>query len=288
MAQYKGRGQMSFTTKSTDVSGIGRANSQLTIERVSAYDEARRKAILSVAGSKGISGWIFDIPMGETVSVSADMTDHYTESGSFITDHIVLKPDQITLAGLVGNLVYRAPQRGSLEYEAQNIANRLLAVNSYLGPFTQGALQKAAVIFAQVGYAANQLNALKKKASNVVNFFKGGFKGEKEPDLQTIAYHEIKAMMKSKQIVSVQTYWEYFPSMAIVSLTANHNEVTDDYTDISVTLKEARIVGIKKTMVDDEVNPTAVQAQSADISEKGNVSGEKGEMESILYNFRPR
>jgi hypothetical protein len=251
---------------------------------ITAYDKAKNAAVLSVANSPGISGWVFDVPRGESITMTAEATDHYTEDGSFLTDHIVLKPIQITLSGFVGNLVYRVPQKGTVEYAADQATSRLLAVNSYLGPLTQGATQIAAAVTSQVSYIANQVNALKKKASNVVDFFKNGLSGNKEPDLQTVAYHELKALWKSKQIVSLQTYWEFFPTMAIVSITAQHDDATDDYTDISVTLKELRLVNIETTKVNEDLFPASNILQSEETVDKGKVSGTDKNTKSILYS----
>lgn len=251
---------------------------------ITKYNDARNAAVISVANSPGISGWIFDIPRGESITMTAEATDHYTEDGSFLTDHIVLKPIQISLSGFVGNLVYKVPQKGSAAYAADQAVSKLLTVNSYLGPLTQGATQAAAGIISQASYVADQVSALKKKASNVVDFFKNGTDGNKEPDPQTVAYHDLKALWKSKQIVSLQTYWEFFPTMAIVNVTAQHDDTTDDYTDISVTLKELRIVSVETTKVNEELFPASNVLQGESSVDKGKITGTDKDSKSILYS----
>lgn len=246
-----------------------------------AYLDAKNAAVLSVPGYKGISGWVFDIPRGEEISLSSDVTDHPTENGSFISDHVVNKPVQITLSGYVGNLVYRSPQPGSVEYQADQMTSKLLAVNSYLGPLTQGATQKAAAVTSQVSYIANQVNAIKKKATNIVSFFKGE---EKEPDPQTVAFNELSALWKSKQIVSVQTYWQFFGTMIITNVSARHDEQTDDYTDISVTLKEIRLVNVKTTAVKEDLFAAANTQQGAEEVDKGKISGSDKNRNSVAYD----
>lgn len=254
-------------------------NSYLDMDK---YIQEKSAAVVSLPGFNGISGWVFDIPSGEEILLTADVTDHPTENGSFISDHVVVKPDQVTLSGFVGNLVHRSPQPGSAEYVADQITSKLLAVNAYLGPLTQGATQKAAAVASQVSYVANQVNAIKKKATNVVNFLRGA---EKEPDPQTIAYHELRALMKSKQIVSVQTYWEFFGTMIITSVSARHDEKTDDYTDISITLKEIRLVDIETTEVNGDLFPAANTQQGATEIDKGKISGSDKDRRSLLYDI---
>lgn len=250
------------------------------------YDNAKNAAVLFIPGYSGISGWVFDIPRGETITLTADITEHYTEDGSNLTDHVVLKPTKITLTGYVGNLVYKAPQKGSLEYLATQATSALGTVSAYAGPLTQGATQIAAQVIAQASYAANVAKNLAKKATNVVNFFKNGSTGNKEPDAQTIAYHEIRALWKSKQIVSVQTYWEFFPSMCIESITASHDEMTDDITDFSVTLKELRIVEIETTKTNEDLFKAANETQSESVSDKGRLGGEESDPDSVAWNIR--
>lgn len=248
------------------------------------YNTTRNEAIIRVSNAPGISGWVFDVPRGETITLTSESTDHYTEDGSFLSDHIVLKPIQITLSGFVGNLVYRVPQKGSVEYAADQAASKLLAVNSFLGPLTQGATQKAAAIVSQASYLANQVNALKKKGSNVVDFFKNGLNGNKEPDPQTVAYHDLKALWKSKQIVSLQTYWEFFPTMSIVNITAQHDDLTDDYTDISVTLKELRLVNVETVPISEDLFPAPDTLQGESTTDKGKISGTGKDSKSLLYS----
>lgn len=243
------------------------------------YIDEKSAAVVSLPGFNGISGWVFDVPTGEEITLPADVTDHPTENGSFVSDHVVVKPVMVTLSGYVGNLVYRSPQPGSVEYVADQITSKLLAVNAFLGPLTQGATQKAAAAVSQVGYVASLANAVKKKATNVINFLKGA---EKEPDPQTIAYHELKALWKSKQIVSLQTYWEFFGTMIITNVSARHDDKADDYTDISITLKEIRLVDVETTEVQDDLFPAANTQQDAAEIDKGKIGG-KEEQQSLLY-----
>ena len=69
------------------------------------YIDEKSAAVVSLPGFNGISGWVFDVPTGEEITLSADVTDHPTENGSFISDHVVVKPVMVTLSGYVGNLV---------------------------------------------------------------------------------------------------------------------------------------------------------------------------------------
>ena len=266
---------MGFSTTSTDSTDY---DSMIDIET---YTAAKNDVIVSVPGKSGISGWVFDVPTGESIESSLDITDHYVENGSFLTDHAVLKAQKIMLSGFVGNLVYKKPQDDSFEYTANQIANRLAQVDAYLPEGTTQAAQNGALIASQAEYIATQYKSLKSKASNVVDFFSGK---EKEPDAQTIAYHELKALQTSKQIVSVQTYWEFFPKMMIETISASHDDTTNSYTNISITLKEIRTTGTLQTSFDSGAYTSAIDLQNTDTTETGTVKGEEVD-ESVLYSI---
>lgn len=244
------------------------------------YIDAKSGAIVAVAGQEGISGWIFDIPTGESISLSSDITDHYTENGSFISDHIVNKPIEITLSGLIGELKYEFPQSG-IEQNISEVTNALGIVPAYLGPLTPGATQKVTGLLQTASYAVSQFEALKKRVENLKSLADGADATE---TLQQKAFAEIRAMRDSKQIVSVQTPWAFFPSMAIQSITARQDEGSTDITDFSVTLKELRFADVQVTEFDENEYRSAIEVQSTPPASVGEVQGQQRNS-SLLFNI---
>ena len=58
-------------------------NSQVT--NIETYLNSKTRALVSRnIYSPGISGWVFDIPQNETVELSADITDNYTENNYYL------------------------------------------------------------------------------------------------------------------------------------------------------------------------------------------------------------
>jgi hypothetical protein len=261
---------LSFTT-------IAETNSQGKTD-VSSYVDNKYKVIVSKAGKKGISGWIFDIPKEQTVTHDAEMSQHYTEQGSFLNDTRVKKPDQIVLTGFVGELVFRQPQQGTIEYALQQATNKLGVVNAYLGPFTQGVTQKIAQITAKASYVANQANAIVKRATNLVNYFSGN---EAVLTAQQKAYIEIYSLWATGQVVEVQTPWRFFPSMQILNIVARQDETTNDYTDFTITLQEYRTSGVMVTDFNSDIFPAAETVQSQSVTDQGKLQG-KTENVSVL------
>lgn len=234
------------------------------------YFDEKSQAAMFTYGIRGISGWVFDIPTGESLTSKTDVSKHYMESGAVINDHAINEPDEITLTGLIGELVYRAPQ--GITGALQNATSRLGAVNAYLGPFTQGATQKAALIASQAAYIAKQAQAIAKRASNIVDFFGGE---EATLTMQQKAYFEIIALQKTFQRVFVLTPWNLHQGMLITQVAARQDGDSYDYSDFSITLQESRFASVETTTFDEGNYKSAIDAQSAKSDELGKVAGEE-------------
>jgi len=234
------------------------------------YLDEKSEAMLMVADVKGISGWMFDIPMGESISSKVSISKHYMENGSVVNDHAINEPDEITLSGLVGELVYRRPQ--GVEGALNDATSRLSAVNAYLGPMTQGATQKAALIASQAAYIANQAAAIAKRAKGVVDFFTGE---DASLTLQQKAYLEITALQKTHQLVTVVTPWTVHYNMLIAQVTPSQDESSNDFSTFSVILQETRFTDIETTTFDAGNYKSAIDAQSAEAEDAGKVAGKE-------------
>jgi hypothetical protein len=95
------------------------------VNNAQGFLDGSNSAVLRPKSAEGIGGFVFDIPDNESVQLQSDITDHYTESNSFLNDHIVRKPIILTLSGFVGELVYRSP--AGVEGAVQEVNNRLEA-----------------------------------------------------------------------------------------------------------------------------------------------------------------
>ena len=244
-----------------------------------AYIDAQSSAILSPQGTQGIGGWIFDIPTGEQLDLNSDITEHYTESGSFVEDHIVLKPVQITLTGLKGELVFISAQSGLLG-ALSAMTSVLGTVPAYLGPLTPQATQKIAQLAAQAQYIAQQALNIEKRGENLVKFLSGD---DNSQNLQQKAYAQLFGLWKSKQFLTVQTPWTYYDNMAIAAISFKQDDKSNDVSDISVTLKQMRIVDIQVTSFDAGAYRSAIDAQNKPTENNGQTQGSPVSTDSALY-----
>jgi len=205
----------------------------------------QNQAVIKVAGDSGLEGWLFDIPQEESLKLSKDITDHYTEDGSFLNDHRTIQPRTITLRGLVGELVDLYKDNsvlGKVEGFTGALTNRLSTVEAYsFGYLSPQALQTAREITAKAQYAVAQAKALQQRAENVMGFFKD--KKETRTKQQE-AFDKLNALFQTDQVLTIETPWTFMESMMITELTLTQKEDTTDESEISLTLKEVRIASV--------------------------------------------
>jgi hypothetical protein len=198
------------------------------------YLDSKTQATVEIKNAPGIKGWVFDITNEESIELRSDITDHFTESNSYINDHIVNQPEKVTLSGLVGELVYEPPR--GLEAAAAALENKLEIVEAFAGDLTPGAVQAAQGAVGAVESAVSQANQVLDRAQNVLTQFSGD---DQTPTRQAKAIGELFALWKSKQLVTVQTPWKFYTNMIIESIRVTQGETISE-TDVSVSLKELR------------------------------------------------
>lgn len=241
------------------------------------YLDAKSSAIVSAAGQEGVSGWVFDVPTGESVDLETDITDHYIENGSFVNDHAVNKPVKITLSGLKGELIFE-PVQSEAEEKFSSIANKLGIVNAYAPELSPQGAQGVAVAAQSAAYAASQFEAIRQRVSNLKKYFNGDDATE---TLQQKAFAELNAFRESKQIVTVQTPWAFYDKMMITTISARQNDKTNDYTEFTITLKEVRFADVRVTEFDANEYRSAIDVQSTPPTNNGPVQGRS--RDSILF-----
>ena len=244
------------------------------------YLDNKSTVIVKPKSTAGVSGFVFDIPDTEKLTLTSDITDHYTESNEFINDHITRKPITITLSGFIGELVFRGAE--GIEGDVQEINNRLETVEAYAGDYTPGGLQTLQRIVQQTQTAVSAINQFEAKVKNLVGIFDGVEPGD---TLQEKAYKTLFSLWKSSGLVTVQTPWDYFDSMAIKNISFTQNVDSKQITDISITVKEMRFKGIKTVNFDQNQFPVPAEVQEAPEEENGIAGEEEVDPDAILFNI---
>jgi len=260
-------------------SDIAKATNQ-GISNGRSFLDNKVNSILKPKSAEGISGFLFDVPDTEQVTLQSDITDHYTENNSFLNDHITNKPITVTLSGFVGELVFETPS--GIGGVLQTLENRLGTVGAYLGDLTPGAIQTAQRAVQKTKEVVSEINKRLDQLQNVVGFFSGDSASSTR---QGRAAEELRSLWESKELVTVQTPWFYYENMIIQAITFTQDSATSEITDISVTLKEIRIAETKIIDFSTDQFPVREQVQAAAEEDQGVVRGSEGELSSTLFRI---
>lgn len=238
---------------------------QLT--NIEQYVNNKLVALVGLKQSPGISGFVFDIPQEEQITLQADITDHYTESNSYINDHIVRKPREITLTGLIAELKIES---GLFELITSIFQSSLSTVDAYFGDYTG---QVGDIIQDVVSTAVNISNQVLQIVNRIKNIT-AGFDGEGNYlNLQQRAFAKLEAMFYTNTLLTVQTPWKYFESMVIKDIRFSQGEETDGMSQITVTLKEWRSYDTISVDLSNILNTSRNNLQSSETVDIGNSQG---------------
>lgn len=199
-------------------------------------DDLANKYIVKPKSTQGIAGFIFDFEEEAEVTLQADITDHYVEDNTTVNDHIAIKPKKITLRGFASELVFEKPKgiQGALQF----LQNKLNLLPSYIGDYTSDVQQKIQGIISAAQTATTVIDNAITRTQNIIGLFD---KSSPAPTKQQKAYQQLENAWRTKQIFTVETPYEYFPNMAIESVTFMQGN--DKFnSDVRITLKQFRFV----------------------------------------------
>lgn len=191
---------------------------------------------VSVAGTAGIAGFVFDIVEDEVVELGSYITDHYVETGSPVQDHIALKPERITVRGLMGEYKHIISGKQSFLEKA---TQKLVTLSTYLTPLSNAA-----------NSIYNTLNDTK-SLSDLSLESVGGlgmdlFKAYRDINIpqneQQKAFIYFEGLRNARTTFTIQTPFRYYTDMAIETIRARQAGNTVDLSNFEVTFKKIRYV----------------------------------------------
>lgn len=223
----------------------------------------------------GLAGFVFSIKESDEINLESDITDHYVEDNSAVQDHIALKPIRIKLRGYVGELVVsKEAERNKL----QEFGEKLTQISGYVSTITDTAKQLKSVANQNLKTTTDYLDAGIKGGKSIYD----AYKTLNPPDTeQARAFNFFESLWKGRMIVSLETPFKYYPSLAIETITAiQKNEMI---TDFSVTLKEWRAVETQLVEFNEEKYQGRLQGQVSEVQNNGKAQGVKKEFSSFSY-----
>ncbi len=199
------------------------------------------KYIVTPVNNFGVGGFIFDIEGDSKIDLTAEITDHFTESNYSVQDHIAIRPKRIRLDTYVGEVVSYA--QGNSPSPSQTLARKLNILNSYLPELSAGAAQARSLV--ESNFENSSVLNFVNPALNVYAFLKNALPPTTK---QEQAYQYFKALMESKTLVSCQTPFEFCTNMAVEAVFATQRDESRYISNFSVVLKEIRIVSSASTI----------------------------------------
>lgn len=208
---------------------------------------------------EGINGLLFSIPESESLRLQAQITDHVVENNSSMQDHIAINPISVTLTGKVSELVL---SKSKLEKYAETVLNTLGTVGALSPAFSQSATQALSTI-SRAKQATEQTLA---KLANLKDVVSGNPTRNKQQDY----YLKLKQLFYGRSLMTIQTPWENLQNMAIENVSFDQDETTNEWTTVSVTLKQITLAQTKQ--LTEEIQGR-IKVQKAPVVEKGLTRG---------------
>lgn len=189
------------------------------------------QSFVEITGALGIAGFVFDIADETSIELVSEITDHYLEDGTVINDHIVVKPERVTLRGFVGE--YKRIVDGK-KSSIQKTTEKLVTVSSYLPPISS--------FYQNAQNALENFNNL--SSGDLIDVSLDAYKTFRNinvpSDNQSEAFLFFESLWNSKQSFTIQTPYRYYTDMCIESLKAVQSGQTKDETSFDVTFKKKR------------------------------------------------
>ena len=171
----------------------------------------------------GIGGFVFNIVTDDTIELSSQITDHYTENNLSMQDHIALDAPKVTVRGLVGeieSLPQNAEQR-SLSIGMADVPDFMAADPSLGKDGTGGTNEMYTSIIKNVSDAYNKIEKQKNSTinnsapSSVYSVYEQKVPRNTNQSKQEYVFRFFFTAWRSKMLFTVETPWGIFDKMAI-------------------------------------------------------------------------
>lgn len=231
-----------------------------------------QSGIAGVSTAPDLKPLVFDYMGEDTVTLASDITDHYVEDNTSVSDHIAVKPEVVTVSGFIAELNDIVPE--DLE-PLKTAATKLTVINAYTPALSATAILAYNQATFAYQIAVNAANAAVQSWSTVKNQVAGGAAADPQAPVQTkqqIIYAQLQGYWRKKTLFRVQTPWQIFDNMAIQSLRAIQDADTRMISNFEITFKKIYFVNVREFANVQAVIEARGAAQKAELRDYG-VSG---------------
>jgi hypothetical protein len=219
---------------------------------------------------------LFNYEVDNKASLESDITDYFVEDNTAINDQISLKPEIVTVRGLVGELNNVAPS--FLSGIAETARDRLTNIGAYAPELSLTAQRAYNLAFQAYQLASNSLqniNATLDRAFDT-NTIIGSDGIEDNPigrasqTQQQIYFRKFYTYWRNRTLFTIQTPWAIFKNMAIQKLTAIQDGESDLISDFEIQFK---IIRFSQTLNSNLSFEGRSLTQAASVVNNGSTSG---------------
>lgn len=256
-------------------------SSESVFSQIDALTTLQKNAIIRPDNPPpGIAGFVFDIVTEDGAELTADITDHYVEDNSAIQDHIALKPEIVTVRGLVGELRLTQAQIDAIGKVVETLPLNPDLSPSYdaIGQNQIDAMLKEDALSPNASMTAPSLARYYQWASGAPGSSAAAGQGAN----QSTAFGYFYQLWKSRERFTVETPWGFFTDMVIQALRATQGEESKYVSDFVLTFKHIRTVN------ELEFKPGQIAGRAGQQSAKpisSNVLGDTEPPSTIAYGL---
>lgn len=195
---------------------------------------------------------MFDYEGENVVQLESEITDHFIENNSSVSDNIALKPERITVHGFKGEVSNSFP---AFLPPSTQVMSTLAAIGQFAPAFSQSAMNV-------INGAAQAYQAVQNAANGAVSAWNSVTGQSAQTTIGSAGITALGANQTKQQLIfsqfygywsaqlagrppvlfSVQTPWAIFIPCAIEGMRWVQDEKSQEITDVSITFKMMRFI----------------------------------------------
>jgi len=214
------------------------------------------QAFNPLTGDATGASWLFHYEGENKVKLEADVTDSWLEDNTAVQDHIIVKPEIVTVRGFIGEVVILAPPILALAEAGLNVLTEI-------GAFSPSYSASAQIAINQTQQAFNEAFAVANSAISAWNSLTGNggpnqvtANGEIQSSNQNnqqamfskiYGYWRNQVNQNTPNLFQVQTPYAVFDECALIGCEATQSEDTNMMSEFILTFKMVRLVNDNAT-----------------------------------------
>jgi len=227
----------------------------------------------------GIGGFSLLCRVRETTTYSAETPDSTVEDGSFVNDHIILRPLTLEIEGNVSDVhIRRSPTEEQAVLRTRAEIGNL--ANLYSPGFTSSQLQAVDALAVSVRDRLLRAGALIDAGQPALNLF-GNFDDQSKKLRERFIEH-IEEIHFGRQIISIDMPFRRYDTMVITDVSTTRNNEFESI-DFTMTARQIDISGTRDVLVGPPAEGT--DGQLDEPSDKGAQEGENVERSALNSIF---